>query len=123
MVNEFKIPWEKYGIIAYLAKAMKHINVQFGKTFLQKMIYILQEIYGVKAGYRYILYNYGPYSEDLASDLDYVAALNGVDVSWVNTGGYSIKPYSDVNIFIDKSKAFLDSYKNEINEVIQTFGS
>ena len=57
MANEFKVPWERYGIIAYLAKAMVNINTQFGKTSLQKMIYFLQEIYGVRTDYKYVIYN------------------------------------------------------------------
>ncbi len=118
-----RIPWEKYGIIAYLAKAMDGHDAQFGKTSLQKIIYILQEVYQVNVGYKFILYNYGPYSADLATDLEYIAALNGVDVSWVNTGGYRIKPDSDVDTFIEKSKDFLDKHKNDIDKAIETFGN
>jgi hypothetical protein len=38
MLVEFKVPWEKYGTISYLAKAMECYNVQFGKTSLQKIV-------------------------------------------------------------------------------------
>ena len=103
MLVEFKVPWEKYGTISYLAKAMECYNVQFGKTSLQKIIYILQEIYDVKIGYSYTLYNYGPYSADLANDLEYIAALKGVKISWVNSGGYRIRPDSAADAFINKS--------------------
>jgi len=123
MINEFRIPWEKYGVISYLAKAMNNKDAQFGKTSLQKIVYILQEIYGVDIGYQFILYNYGPYSADLATDLEYVAALNGVDVSWVNTGGYRIKPDLEADVFIEKSKIFLDENKEKIEEAINTFGN
>lgn len=122
MINEFRIPWEKYGLITYLAKKVAEFNIQFGKTSLQKIIYILQEIYNVNVGYNYIFYNYGPYSAELANDLDYVAALNGVEVSWVSSGGYSIKPDTDTDSFIEKSEAFLEKNKDSINEAINEFG-
>ena len=105
MALEFKVPWEKYGIISYLAKVMEDFHVQFGKTSLQKIVYILQEVYGIKTDYSYTLYNYGPYSFDLASDLDYIAALKGVEVSWVNTGGYNIT-WRCSKHFVDKSQSF-----------------
>lgn len=122
MVVDFKVPWEQYGMISYLAREMEKFNVQFGKTSLQKIIYILQEIYNIDIGYSYILYNYGPFSADLASDLDYAAALKGVEVSWANTGGYSIKSGIDANAFIDKSRSFIDSNKEKIKEALDIFG-
>lgn len=123
MAVEFKVPWEKYGTISYLAKAMERYNVQFGKTSLQKIIYILQEIYDVRIGYSYTLYNYGPYSADLASDLDYIAALKGVKISWVNTGGYRIKPDSAADAFINKSQSFIKANKAKIDKALETFGN
>lgn len=122
MDKMYKIPWQKYGIISYLAKEMKDLNVQFGKTSVQKMIYILQEIYKVNIGYKYILYNYGPYSPDLASDLDYIAALDGVEISWVNSGGYDIKPGRKNDIFIEKSSSFIEENKERIEEALKIFG-
>jgi len=122
MGMDFKVPWEKYATISYLAKAMEHYDVQFGKTSLQKIVYILQEVYNIEIGYPYALYNYGPYSANLASDLDYIAALKGVEVSWVNTGGYSIKPDVEADAFINKSQTFIDSNKVKINEALENFG-
>lgn len=122
MVIDFKVPWEQYGMISYLTGEMEKFNVQFGKTSLQKIIYILQEVYDISIGYTYILYNYGPFSADLASDLDYVAALKGVEVSWANTGGYSIKSGIDANAFIGKSKSFVDSNEGKIKRALDIFG-
>ncbi len=123
MMVDFKVPWERYGIISYLAREMERFDVQFGKTSLQKIIYILQETYDVRIGYSYILYNYGPFSAGLANDLDYVAALKGVKVSWVNTGGYNIKPDIDADAFINKGKFFIDPNKEKIEEALKVFGT
>lgn len=122
MAVDFKVPWRQYGMISYLAKEMEKFNAQFGKTSLQKIIYILQEAYDIDIGYSYILYNYGPFSADLASDLDYIAALNGVRVSWINTGGYSIESGIDADAFIDKSRSFIDSNEEKIRKTLDIFG-
>ncbi|MGB3924866.1 MAG: hypothetical protein WBL14_00690 [Caldicoprobacterales bacterium] len=122
MVKNYRVPWERYGVIAYLAKVMEEYNVQFGKTSLQKIIYILQEIYDVKIGYPYTLYNYGPYSADLANDLNYIAALKGVKVSWVSTGGYSIKPDVVADDFINRGIDFINSNKDKIKSALDVFG-
>lgn len=122
MTIDYKVPWERYGMIAYLAHAMQSYDVQFGKTSMQKIMYILQEIYNVKTGYSYTLYNYGPYSAELANDLNYVAALKGVEVSWINTGGYSITPDIATKTFYEKSRCFIENNKNKVQKALDYFG-
>lgn len=43
-----------------------------GKTKLQKVVYFLQEKYGVPLGYRFRLHHYGPYSLDLEGDTSHL---------------------------------------------------
>lgn len=45
---------------------------QFGKTVLQKLVYLLTTIYVVPTGYEHTLYTYGPFSAELASDVETV---------------------------------------------------
>ncbi|MGB4289543.1 MAG: restriction endonuclease, partial [Dethiobacteria bacterium] len=59
-------PWERYGLIVELTVRMQAISPQFGKTAIQKMIYLLQAVYTVDYGYEYSFYTYGPYSFDLS---------------------------------------------------------
>ena len=40
-----------------------------GKTQLQKTLYFLQEAYGVPSRYAFRMHHYGPYSEDLDTDM------------------------------------------------------
>ena len=75
MRAQFMEKWDQYGLIAELALRLKGVSRQFGKTALQKLFYILQEVYRVPLGYDYTLYNYGPYSEELADDLVFLASM------------------------------------------------
>lgn len=53
-----------------------------GKTQLQKTLYFLQEAYGVPSRYAFRMHHYGPYSEDLDTDMTRLKM----------TGYLSIKP-------------------------------
>ena len=91
---EFKIPWERYGLIAAVVDELQGKCPQLGKTVLQKVIYLLQELTGVPCGYRFQLYTYGPFTADLLQDLDQVESLGGVEIHQVvsGTGGFTISP-------------------------------
>jgi len=119
----FDIPWHKYGTVSYLAKKLPDKSPQFGKTILQKIVYILQEIYKVPCGYNYSLYTYGPYCGELSNDLDYVSFLNGVNVDWEPfPGGYEISAGEKCDHIIEKAGEFIKSYNDEIDMAIQKFG-
>ena len=49
---------------------LKNAQGTVGKTFIQKGIYILQEGLEEDLGYRYKLHFYGPFSQELATDVD-----------------------------------------------------
>ena len=50
-----------YGVVNALGDA--------GKTRLQKTIYFLQEAFGVPSSYAFKMHHYGPYSDDLDTDM------------------------------------------------------
>jgi len=119
---QFTEKWDQYGLMAELALKLKGVSPQFGKTVLQKLVYILQEIYRVPCGYDYILYNYGPYSEALADDLSFFASMDGVKIDWSRRLGYEIKEAGKTAHFRNKGEEFLTKYASQINEVIKEFG-
>lgn len=41
-----------------------------GKTAVMKIMYILQEVKGVKTGYDFSIYTYGPYAAEIMEDID-----------------------------------------------------
>ena len=56
-----------------LATKLDGVSPQFGRTVLQKLVYLLHVLYGVNPGYDFELYTYGPFSSQLLSDLDVVS--------------------------------------------------
>jgi uncharacterized protein YwgA len=117
------LPWEKYGLIAELAFRLKCLNLRFGKTALQKFVYLLQELYDIKAGYDFSLYTYGPFSSDLLSDLDFVESLDGVNVNFLpEIQGYEISPGKANESIREKATEFLKNAKGKIDRIIEDFG-
>lgn len=121
MCKEINLSWNKYGIIADITKSLQKISPQFGKTVLQKMIFLLEEVYKLNLGYNYRLYNYGPFCEELSSDLEYLSFVKGVKVQW-NGAGYEISPDEKTDYFIDKAKDFIDDNRTQIDNAISCFG-
>jgi len=58
-----------------------------GKIRLQKLVYFLQEGWGVSLGYDFVMYHFGPYSAQVDADLSVLAAAGVVKIS-VDPGGY-----------------------------------
>ncbi len=121
------IPWEKYALITELAEQLKDRSPQFGKTVLQKMVYLLQELYGVNCGYTFDLYMYGPFSSGLLQDLDLVESMGGVSVVPVvfGTGGYRILPGEHSESLKKKATDFLSDEKitSALNMLVEDFGN
>lgn len=126
MNNPLNIPWEKYGVIIELAERLNGISPQFGKTVLQKAVFLLQEIFGVKAGYDFKFYSYGPFTSDVSADLDFVSNNKGVNISQVvsETGGYLILPGEKASDFKQKARDFLGSPSVEraLSDYVKEFG-
>lgn len=60
-----------------------------GKKAVQKYIHILSSLAGRSFGYEFSFYTYGPFSRELASDLDFLAATRAIDVAY-DGDAYSI---------------------------------
>jgi len=126
MTASLNIPWNRYGLIAEIAFRLKDICPQFGKTILQKMVFLLQEAYGVECGYQFDLYTYGPFSSQLLQDLDLVETLGGVQVYPVisGLGGYHIVPGEKNDALREKAKDFLQNtdVSSNIDTLLKEFG-
>ncbi|KLU62648.1 hypothetical protein CEB3_c09600 [Peptococcaceae bacterium CEB3] len=117
------VPWQKYGIIVELARRLETVSPQFGKTALQKMVYLLTTIYHVPCHYEHTIYTYGPYSAELAEDVEFVAAMGGVRLTEGNKGGYKISPAEHADWIADKAKDVLEKYRGEFAALVADFGS
>lgn len=127
MKGQSIFPWESYGLIAELALKLKDRRPQFSKTALQKLIYLLQEIYGIDCGYRFDFYIFGPYCSDIELDLSLVASWDGVRIEPVASylGGYHIAPGDNNQAVREKAKDFLtrDDVSSAIEGLVNEFGS
>ncbi len=119
-------PWRRYALIAELARRLEEKSPQFGKTALQKMVYLLQEAFGIDCGYEFELYTYGPFTSQLLHDLDVVEHMGGVSVHPVRaiTGGYLISPGEKADMLREKGAEFLDdeNVKKAIVSLVDGFG-
>ena len=114
-------PWQAYGLIVHLAKRLNQNN--FGKTKLQKLVYLADRLKRVKVGYDFTFYTYGPFSSDLASDLDYVNALEGVKITHdLSINMYEIHPGDNADRLEAKSEDFLRENQQAIDEIVERFG-
>lgn len=123
MADKVTLNWPRYGLIAHLADRLEGRSPWFGKTAVQKLVYLLQEVHGVDLGYKFSLYTYGPFSKELASDLDFVHAIEGVSVDYdEEVGGYRISPGVENVEIQSKAQEFLESYEDAIGTVSREFG-
>ncbi|MEW6221121.1 MAG: hypothetical protein AB1634_16525 [Thermodesulfobacteriota bacterium] len=121
------IPWHRYALITELADRLQKTSPQFGKTVLQKMVYLLQEAFGVDCGYDFTLYTYGPFASQLLQDLALAESLGGVDVeaSASAVGGYRITPGKEAPSVVHKGEAFLreTDVQQALTRLVDEFGN
>jgi len=83
-----------------------------GKKALQKLVY-LARIFGIETGYSYRFHYFGPYSDQLAADLDDLIESKAVRNV---RGSYALKLNDELrNNNID--------YSEQVNELIEVFGN
>lgn len=114
------VPWERYGLVVELARTFGRRSPQFGKTALQKLVYILEACYSVRLGYEFSLYTYGPYSHELASDLEVVASMGLVELT-PRPNGYLIQEGRSSKLAESKSERFLQSNQTTLKKLIKDF--
>ena len=130
MRRDLHFPWHQSALIVGLAERLNDGNrfhgthAQFGKTALQKLVYLLQDAYGVDCGYDFSLYTYGPFTSELLQDLDLVESVGGVEVRPVRKGidGYHIVPHDNAAWVKAQARAFLTDNKGALGKLIEEYG-
>ena len=115
--------WNRLGLICSLVEKSKG---KAGRTALMKFAYLLKALKSVPLDYRFTLYTYGPFDSDLLDDLSYAEALEAVESSLVHfSGGYGYEYSlgSKGEELKKRAKVFLKKYDDEIDSVVQEFGS
>lgn len=114
---------DQYALVAFLIDHAAQANLELGKKALQKKVHLIQELGGVESGYRFSFYTYGPYSRNLAGDLDVIANSGGAIVSYDSFDNrYQIGAGEFTSQMMDMGKEFVEANRSSIEKVIDTFG-
>jgi len=118
------ISWNNYGLITELAYRLKDKRSQFSKTALQKLIFLLQELFGIKCDYRFDFYIYGPYCPDIEIDLSLVESWGGIKILPVDYG-YNITIGENNEAIRAKARDFLSrtEVRDAIENLVTEFGN
>jgi uncharacterized protein len=113
--------------LAILSTLVKDAPQKPGRTALMKFAYLLQEVRGVPLGYKFELYNYGPYDSSVLSDLSQAVTLKAVKsetVCYPNGYGYEYTPQEHGYAgLVSKVAKELAKYIDDIGWVLRNFGS
>lgn len=113
--------------LAILSTLVNNAPRNPGRTALMKFAYLLQCVKNVPLGYRFKLYNYGPYDSAVLSDLTQAVTMKAIKSTTVHysTGsGYEYAPHeAGYANFSKKYTEDIQKYATEINWVLAEFGN
>lgn len=107
-----------YIILELLSETKKYV----GKTFIQKGIYILQNGLDEDLNYTFKLHFYGPFSQELATDIDIMHNLGLITMKYDPEGfGYKISITNKGKNFLEKNTHYKIN-RNKLKEIISLIG-
>lgn len=113
---------KNYETILYLIDKLnstyKELNRPVGKTILQKFIYLLSRERIIK--YEFNMYYYGPYSEKVDLDLEYLKDLRYITIDKNYDVGYNIRIDEKVRENL-KLKALSKEQKAKVDSLVKNF--
>ena len=113
----------KWSILILAVKEGERRDTRIGHTLMQKLVYLLQSAVGVDVGYGYRLHHYGPYSEELWSDLTSLSDIDVLNVEPSPDGyGYliSLGDQKRARMFLQLEE---NLPKDEIEKLVDKLGS
>ncbi|MEM2261733.1 MAG: hypothetical protein QXK24_04705 [Ignisphaera sp.] len=97
-------------------------GVMKGRTRLQKTMFLLKEKYGMPISLHFESYFYGPYSEELAHDIEVLKAFKVIEENRVKVNDYYEYRYKLTQKGKDILKELLES-NEELREIYQKIKS
>ncbi|QDU36782.1 hypothetical protein Mal4_10800 [Maioricimonas rarisocia] len=112
---------------AVLTRLVEHAPKPPGRTVLMKWAYLLQVLRGVPLGYRFSLYNYGPYDASVLNDLSSAVAEGKIredTVRYASGSGYQYRSVSDetAQIFANTDRGTVP-HDDDVEWVLAEFGN
>lgn len=95
-----------------------------GETHIQKLVYLMLMKNKIPFGYEYILYDYGPWSFDLAKDIKFLEAAHLVRKLPDPSGfGFKYIPNEDVSLVREIYKSVRDEtpWADKVNNIIEKY--
>lgn len=110
-----------YALLAFLADRLGG-EQGAGKKALQKIVHLVTRLSGVESRYEFDLYTYGPFSRDLAEDMDLLAASKVLDVTYDEIGrSYHIKKGPEADKIMGQYEVFLSDAENNAKDILAFF--
>ncbi|MCY4394057.1 MAG: hypothetical protein OXC10_02870 [Rhodospirillaceae bacterium] len=115
---------DQYALVAFLIAQAAQARNKLGKKAIQKKVHLIHELGGVDTGYRFSFYTYGPFSVNLAGDLDVIANSGGAKVSYDDRDNhYQIDLSEHTDQMIQRGGEFIEKNRAAIEGVLEKFGS
>ncbi|MCR4418618.1 MAG: hypothetical protein QHH27_01620 [Clostridia bacterium] len=110
----------RLGAVAQAVCAGTERGLPVGHTLLQKLFYFLEHGKGRDLGYRYRLYHYGPYCQEVWADLSYLEDVGAVSIRGGPNGyGYHIYAREDIKGLV----SFADEdLRKQVNSLVEFLG-
>ncbi len=111
--------------LSVLATLVQRSQVKPGRTALMKFAYLLQTARGVPLGYRFELYNYGPYDGTVLSDISQAMTLKAIKsetVHYPSGLGYEYSSGEGHTALCSRVKDQLEKFENDIEWIVDHFG-
>lgn len=108
-------------LVALIIEEARHIADErrgwVGRTAIQKLVYFVGRA-GVPMGYRFDLYHYGPYCDDLTRDVKYLQA-DGAIADRAREGRYSdYEPGANLDELLGQHQSYVDLQRAKVREVV-----
>lgn len=71
---------QRLGLLTSVVQMLDEAGSWTGRTHIQKLVYLAQQLLGLQSGYEFVLYQRGPYSFDLDADIRSVRSIGAVDI-------------------------------------------
>jgi uncharacterized protein YwgA len=91
-----------------------------GRTAVHKMMYFLR-VAGVPMSYRFSLYHYGPFCQDILSDIDYLLADEVVEDRAMREHYSNYAPGKNIDELLRNFQGELEPHRERVQEVIRLF--
>lgn len=102
-------------VTAYLIDSLKVIK---GRKAYQKLIYLTKAV-GVPLDGSYRMYYYGPYSDEIAKELDYSLSRG---ILRDQSDSYYFISGNEAKSIVEENQELINKYKGKLDKVINSFG-